>query len=136
MKEGIRRFKEKRNATGALTFLESERDIPFLIKRVYYIYDVKWGEHRGFHAHKELRQYMICVHGSCEVLLEDSGGKRNVRLEEPSEGLYIGPLVWHEMYDFAEGTVLLVLASDYYNEDDYIRDYDSFIKYVKEAELI
>ena len=129
-------FHEKRNDTGTLTFLESERDIPFAIKRVYYVYDVQKGERRGFHAHKELEQYLICVHGSCRVLLEDKDETTTVELNNPSKGLYVGPHVWHEMFDFSDGVVLLVLASDYYDESDYIRDHDVVIQYVKETKNV
>lgn len=134
MEAVVRSFREKRNDTGALTFLESERDVPFAINRVYYVYDVKQGERRGFHAHKKLKQYLICVHGSCKVLLEGKSDTTTVELNEPSKGLYVEPYVWHEMFDFSDGAVLLVLASDYYDESDYIRDYDAFVQYRKEME--
>lgn len=126
-------FCENRNASGALTFLEGERDVPFPIRRVYYIYDVLPGGRRGFHAHKNLEQYLICVSGSCKILLEDASGRQTVALERPREGLYIAPHVWHEMYDFAPGTVLLALASDYYDENDYIRQYEEFCRCMKEV---
>lgn len=124
-------FAERVNATGKLTFLESERDIPFEIRRAYYIYDIAKGERRGFHAHKQLEQYLICVKGECTILLEDSKEKTEVVLNRPNEGLYVGPGVWHEMFDFSEDAVLLVLASDYYDEADYIRSYDEFLKLYK-----
>lgn len=127
------KFNDRRGEKGALTFLEGERDIPFAIKRVYYIYDVAPGERRGFHAHKRLQQYLVCVAGSCKVLMDDAREKAEVVLDDPSEGLYVGPGMWHEMYDFSDGAVLLALASDFYSEDDYIRDYDRFIKYTKEG---
>lgn len=134
METVVKRFHEKRNDTGVLTFLEGERDVPFAINRVYYVYDVKQGERRGFHAHKKLKQYLICVHGSCKVLLEDKNDTIIVELNEPSKGLYVEPYVWHEMFDFSDGAVLLVLASDYYDESDYIRDYNAFVQYLKETE--
>lgn len=117
---------------GLLTFLESERDIPFAVRRVYYIYDLEDGARRGFHAHKTLRQYLICVCGSCEILLDNGAQQATVSLNGPSEGLYVGPNVWHEMYAFSPGAVLLVLASDYYDENDYIRNYDMFLDWIRE----
>ena len=118
------------NMTGELSFLEAEKDIPFPIKRVYYIYNVDPKERRGFHAHKALEQVLICTSGSCKVLCDDGRDKRIFELNDPAMGLYIGKLEWHEMFDFIPGTVLLVLASDYYNESDYIRNYDNFLEYL------
>lgn len=128
----VKRFRGNTNATGSMVFLEGERDIPFPIRRVYYIYGVKGGARRGFHGHKALQQYLIAVSGSCRVLMDDGAQKETVVLNDPAEGLYVGPLVWHEMYDFSEDAVLLVLASGYYDESDYLRDYEAFIQYVKE----
>lgn len=127
-------FQRRDNATGKLTFLESGagKDISFDIRRVYYIYDVAPGERRGFHAHKKLEQYLICIHGSCTILLDDGSKQENIVLNDPSTGLYVGPGMWREMYNFSPGAVLLVLASEYYDEDDYIRDYDMFKSYLKE----
>ena len=133
MTYGSRKFSFEliENNSGKLVFLESCKDIPFEIKRVYYIYGVKKGASRGFHAHKKLEQVYICLNGSCKVLLDDGKDKAEVVLDSPSEGLYFGSRVmWREIYDFSEGAVLLVLASDYYDEEDYIRDYSDFIKYV------
>lgn len=126
-----KRFNTKCSSSGSLTFLEGKRDIPFEVRRIYYIYDLAQGAHRGFHAHKELHQYLICVHGSCEILLDDGAQRETVLLNEPGEGLYVGPAVWREMYAFSPGAVLLVLASEFYDEDDYIRDYDRFLSYAK-----
>lgn len=126
MEEYIKKFMIKRNETGNLTCIEGERDISFLIRRVYYIYNVKSGERRGLHAHKKLEQYLICVSGSCEIMLEDSNGRSFIKLNDPSIGVYIGSMVWHEMFNFTPEAVLLVIASDYYNEADYIRDYEEF----------
>lgn len=130
-------FHRRNNATGRLTFLESgpDRDIPFPIRRVYYIYGVAPGERRGFHAHKKLEQYLICIHGSCMILLDDGAEQQNVLLDDPSTGLYVGPGTWREMYDFSPDAVLLVLASEYYDESDYIREYPGFKDYLKEAQL-
>ena len=124
-------FHKKKSASGSLSFLEAERDIPFNIKRVYYIYDVNSNERRGFHAHKTLQQYLICTHGSCKVLLDNAKEKEILELSDSNIGLYVGPRVWHEMFDFVNEAVLLVLASDYYDENDYIRDYNDFLKYME-----
>ncbi len=117
---------------GQLIAIEELKDVPFEIKRVYYIYDTASGVRRGFHAHKQLEQVLICVHGSCKVLLDDGSISKTVLLDDPSEGLYISNAVWREMYDFSEDAVLLVLASKHYDEADYIRDYDAFLHYVKQ----
>ena len=122
-------FRSHCNETGALTFLEATRDIPFEIKRVYYVYNVEREARRGFHAHRNLEQYLLCVHGSCTILMDDGDEKQEIILSDPGEGLYVGPGVWHEMYNFSPGAVLLVLASDFYDESDYIREYDAFIDY-------
>ena len=120
---------------GQLIALEEMKDIPFKIKRVYYMYDTVEGVRRGFHAHKSLEQILICIHGSCKILLDNGSEKKIVPLEKPYEGLYIANDMWREMYDFSPDAVLMVLASDYYNEEDYIRNYDEFIKFVKEKKL-
>ena len=97
------------------------------------MYDTGEGIHRGFHAHKTLKQILICIHGSCKVLLDNGQEKKIVSLEKPYEGLYISHNMWREMYDFSPDAVLMVLASEYYDESDYIRDYDQFLNSVKEA---
>lgn len=119
---------------GQLVAVEELHDIPFTVRRVYYIYDTLPGVRRGFHAHKQLEQVLVCVHGSCKVLLDDGATKETVLLDKPNEGLYISNAVWREMYDFSGDAVLLVLASNYYDESDYIRDYDIFLRYVKQEE--
>lgn len=116
---------------GQLVALEELKDIPFHVKRVYYMYDTVEGVVRGKHAHKTLEQILVCIHGSCKILLDDGNEKKIVPLEKPYEGLYVANNMWREMYDFSEDAVLLVLASDYYDEADYIRDYDTFLFYVK-----
>lgn len=123
-------FQQHGDNRGQLVALEEFKDIPFEIKRVYYMYDTKEGVRRGFHAHKSLEQILICIHGSCKVLLDNGTEKKQVNLEKPYEGLYVSNDTWREMYDFSSDAVLLVLASDYYNEEDYIRDYDEFLKIV------
>ncbi len=118
------------DARGQLVALEETKEIPFPIKRVYYIYDTLADVRRGFHSHQKLKQLMMCVHGSCKVLLDDGDEKEIVVLDKPYEGIFIESNIWREMYDFSEGAVLLVLASEIYDESDYIRDYDKFLESV------
>lgn len=118
---------------GSLIALENNKDIPFEIKRVYYIFDTKDGVRRGFHAHKHLKQVLVCVKGSCKIHLDNGKGDTSeVILNRTNKGLLIESNIWREMYDFSPDAVLLVLASELYDESDYIRNYDSFIKYMKE----
>ncbi len=119
---------------GQLVAIEAMRDLPFEVKRVYYIYDTLPGVRRGFHAHKCLQQILVCVNGSCKIHLDDGTDTAEVVLDKPYEGLYIANNMWREMYDFTPGAVLLVLASEYYDEADYIRNYADFIKMVKEGQ--
>lgn len=119
---------------GQLIAIEENKDLPFDIKRVYYIYDTLAGVRRGFHAHRNLQQILICVSGSCRIHLDNGHDTAEVTLDKPWEGLYIANDMWREMYDFTPGAVLLVLASEYYDEADYIRDYDAFLKMVQEKE--
>lgn len=119
---------------GQLVALEEFKDIPFEIKRVYYVYDTLAGVIRGHHAHKSLQQILICIHGSCKIRLDNGYEKKIIPLEKPYEGLYVSNLMWREMYDFSEDAVLLVLASELYDEADYIRDYDEFLKFVEKAD--
>ena len=116
---------------GQLVAIEAMKDLPFEVKRVYYIYDTLPGVRRGYHAHLNLQQILLCVNGSCKIHLDNGTDTAEVTLDKPNEGLYISSDMWREMYDFSEGAVLLVLASEYYDEKDYIRDYDAFIKKVK-----
>lgn len=116
---------------GQLVAVEELKDLPFKVKRVYYIYDTKPGVRRGFHAHKNLEQILICVHGSCKIHLDDGCETEEVVLDDPTVGLYISNSMWREMYDFSSDAVLLVLASELYNESDYIRNYDEFLKSVR-----
>lgn len=115
---------------GSLVALEAEKSVPFMIKRVYYIFGTKAGVSRGFHAHKKLQQVAICITGSCRMILDDGQQRNEVLLNSPNKGLVIGDLVWREMHDFSEDCVLLVLASEHYDESDYIRNYDDFIHQV------
>ena len=119
------------NSRGSLVAIESNKNIPFAIERVYYIYDVPEGKRRGYHAHKDLKQLAICLHGSCKFLLDDGKSKQIYTLDTPTKGLYIKGLIWREMFDFSEDCVLLVLASEPYNEEDYIRDYEEFKNIIK-----
>lgn len=123
-------FQPHGDERGQLIALEEHKDIPFSIKRVYYMYDTGKGVRRGYHAHKSLEQILVCIHGSCKVLLDNGEEKKIVLLEKPYEGLYIANTMWREMYDFSADAVLLVLASDFYKEEDYIRDYDEFKKFI------
>ena len=125
-------FQPHGDARGQLVALEEFKDIPFEIKRVYFMYDTLEGVHRGFHAHKALQQILVCVHGSCKILLDNGEEKKVIPLERPYEGLYIANDMWREMYDFSHDAVLMVLASAVYDESDYIRDYDEFLRFVSE----
>ncbi len=124
-------FQPHGDERGQLIALEEYKDIPFSIKRVYYMYATADGVIRGKHAHKNLQQILVCIHGKCKVLLDDGKEKKEVLLEKPYEGLYVANHMWREMYGFSEDAVLLVFASELYDEEDYIRDYEDFIKYVQ-----
>ena len=124
-------FITKGDENGLLIALEENKNIPFEIKRVYYIFDTKEGVKRGFHAHKNLEQVLVCVNGSCEILLDDGKEKSITKLENRNEGLFIEKMVWREMFNFSADCVLMVLASDYYFEDDYIRDYQKFLNLIE-----
>lgn len=127
-------FQQHGDDRGMLVALEEFNDIPFKVKRVYYMYDTKEGVRRGCHAHKNLQQILICIHGSCKILLDNGCEKKIISLEKPYEGLYVSNNMWREMYDFSSDAVLMVLASETYKEEDYIRDYDIFLKMVQEGE--
>lgn len=115
---------------GSLVALEEQKNIPFAIKRVYYLFDTKKNVRRGFHAHKKLKQLAIVLKGSCRFLLDDGKDKVEVLLDNPAQGLYIESFVWREMFDFSDDCVLMVLADAFYDESDYIRDYNKFISAV------
>ncbi len=114
---------------GNLTVIEEGRDIPFDIRRVYYLYDVPGGESRGAHAHRELYQLIIAASGSFTVTLDDGSNKRSFNLKRSYYGLLVVPGIWRDLDDFSSGSVLLCLASEHYDEKDYIRDYDNFLSY-------
>ncbi|MEG3222114.1 FdtA/QdtA family cupin domain-containing protein [Vibrio gigantis] len=116
---------------GNLVALEGNKNIPFSIKRVYYLFDLQSDIPRGFHAHKELVQVAVCVKGHCDILMDDGKNKETVTLDSPDKGLLIDVMQWHEMRNFSEDCVLLVLASNIYDEADYIRSYEQFQNEVK-----
>lgn len=125
------KFKEFADERGNLVSIEQFKNVPFEIKRVYFIYNVDREERRGFHAHKDLQQVLLCISGSCKVLLDNGVEKSEVLLNEKNEGILVENYIWREMFDFSSDAVLMVLASEYYCKEDYIRDYNEFIKYSK-----
>lgn len=112
---------------GNLTVIESQKDIPFEIKRIYYIYDVPGGESRGGHAHKNLEQIIIALSGSFDIKVDDGKERKTFSLNRAYYGLYVPNMIWREIDNFSSGSVCLTLASDYYKESDYIRKYDEFL---------
>jgi len=114
------------DARGNLTFVEGGNHVPFDIKRVYYLYDVPGGAERGGHAHKDLHQLIIALSGAFDIVLDDGREKKRFHLNRSYFGLYVCPMIWREMDNFSSGAVCLVLASNYYDESDYFRDYISF----------
>jgi len=116
---------------GSLISLEENINVPFKIKRVYFIFDTNDGVSRGLHAHKDLKQVVICVKGSCRLVLDDGKSKESIILDSPNKGIYIDNSKWREMHDFSEDCILLVLASKVYDESDYIRHYKDFLKLVE-----
>nr|WP_196780528.1 FdtA/QdtA family cupin domain-containing protein [Roseovarius gahaiensis] len=118
------------DARGNLTFVEGDNHIPFDIKRVYYLYDVPGGSHRGAHAHRNLHQFMIAMSGSFDVTLTDGHEAKTFHLNRSYFGLYICPMMWRYLDNFSSGAVCMVMASARYDEADYIRDYDTFLKEV------
>ena len=117
---------------GSLVSLEGNSSIPFEIKRVYYIFDTKLGVKRGFHAHVNLEQMAIVVKGSCTFILDDGNEREEISLNNPNQGLHIKGLIWREMHDITRDCVILVMASEHYDEVDYIRDYEVFMKKINE----
>jgi dTDP-4-dehydrorhamnose 3,5-epimerase-like enzyme len=115
---------------GMLVALEQDRNVPFEIRRVYYMFATKSGVRRGQHAHRHLNQLVVAVRGSVTMLLDDGGGSREVVLDDPSRGLLLGRMVWRELYDFSADCVLMVLADQVYDSSDYITDYDAFLNEV------
>jgi hypothetical protein len=111
---------------GNLSFIEGGQHIPFEIRRVYYLYDVPGGSDRGSHAHKNLHQFIVAMSGSFDVVLDDGGGRKRFHLNRSYYGLYVCPMMWRDLDNFSSGAVCMVLASEHYDEADYIRDYDEF----------
>ena len=122
-----------RDDRGSLVAVEAGSDVPFAINRVYYLYGTAPGAERGFHAHRTLQQLAVAVSGSCTFLLDDGTRQEEVRLDRPDTGLYIGAMVWREMRDFSPDCVVMVLASERYDERDYIRNRDDFLRHVASA---
>ena len=120
------------NAAGNLTFVESDRHIPFDIKRVYYLYDVPGGAMRGGHAHKALHQLIIAMSGSFDVLLDDGSQRKRFHMNRSYYGLYVCPMIWRELDNVSSGAVCLVLASEMYDESDYFREYSAFLNALRE----
>ncbi len=116
---------------GNISVVENNKEIPFEVKRVYYLYDIPGGESRGSHAHKELSQLIIAASGSFTVTLDDGEVKRSFVLNRPYQGLYVVPGIWRTLDDFSSGSVCMVLASHGYDNNDYIRNYQDFIEYKK-----
>ena len=116
---------------GSLVALEANKTVPFDIKRVYYIFGTQKDVSRGFHAHINLKQVAVCVTGKCRMIVDDGKQRAETWLDSPTKGLFINDLVWREMHDFSDDCLLLVLASEHYDEADYIRNYDKFIETVK-----
>ncbi|MBQ6564371.1 MAG: FdtA/QdtA family cupin domain-containing protein [Clostridiales bacterium] len=131
MKVTTYEFEEHGDDRGILIALEENKNVPFDIRRCYYMYNTQPGVRRGFHAHKSLEQILVCVSGSCKILLDDGQSKETVLLDRPNKGLYIAHNIWREMFDFSDNAVLMVLASKLYDESDYIRSYDEFLQYVQ-----
>ena len=119
---------------GNLTFIENSRHIPFEIRRVYYLYDVPGGSDRGSHAHKSLQQFIVAMSGSFDVVLDDGAVTQRFHLNRSYQGLYVCPMMWRYLDNFSSGAVCMVLASDFYDEADYFRDYDAFMHAVRRAE--
>lgn len=124
----LMKFSDITDKYGHLTPVEGKTDIPFVIKRVYYITRVDQGTTRGYHSHRKLHQVLICLNGSVKIRLKNPREEEIVELNDPAVGLYIGPFIWREMFEFTEGSVLLILASEYYDESDYIRNYDFYLE--------
>lgn len=120
-----------KNRAGNITPIENNNQIPFEVKRIFYLYDIPGGEDRGAHAHKECHQLIVAASGSFEVKLDDGNEKKTVMLNQPNKGLYLPPGIWASEVNFSSGAICLVLASHKYDEKDYIRDYNEFKRIVK-----
>lgn len=119
---------------GSLVALEDKKNVPFPIRRVYYLFNTSKDVRRGFHAHEELKQLVIAVRGSCRFVLDDGKERIEVLLDNPAQGLQVESMIWREMYDFSDDCVLMVLADAHYDESDYIRNYDEFLERVEKSD--
>ena len=124
-------LKKNHREQGNLTVVQNNIEVPFAVKRCYYLYDVPGGEERGGHAHKELQQLIVAASGSFDVILDDGNIKRTISLNRPYYGLLVIPGIWRELNNFSSGSVCLVLASEVYKQEDYIRSYDEFLEWKK-----
>ena len=124
------------NRSGNLTFIEDRMEIPFDVRRLYYLYDVPGGAERGGHAHRKLEQLIVAASGCFDVVLDDGKNRKVVQLNRPYFGLHVVPGIWRELINFSSGAICLVLASEKYDVDDYIRDYDVYLKYTNESSPI
>ena len=124
-------FEEHGDERGILISLEENRNIPFILRRCYFMYNTQPGVSRGFHAHKTLKQVLVCVRGKCKIILDNGREKAEVLLDRPNKGLYLSSRIWRVMTDFSEDAVLMVLADQLYDEADYIRDYDDFLAWIR-----
>jgi dTDP-4-dehydrorhamnose 3,5-epimerase-like enzyme len=131
MKHRLLNLKIMGDERGSLIAFEEAQNVPFDVKRVYCIFNTDVNARRGKHAHKDLKQVLFCPTGSCTILLDDGYKKVEVSLDSPDKGLYIEGTIWREMYKFSPDCVLTVLANDYYNENEYIRNYEEFLKLVR-----
>ncbi len=125
----LHEFFTAEEAQGCLSVGEFEKHIPFIPKRYFLVYGVPQGQSRGQHAHKQCHQFLICVSGSCMVMADDGVRKQEVLLDRPNKGIYLPPLTWGTQHSYSPGAVLLVFASDYYDAQDYIKDYQEFLAY-------
>ena len=121
------------NRAGNITIVEGQKDAPFAVRRIYYLYDIPGGEDRGGHAHKELYQLIVAASGSFNVMLDDGENKKIVMLNRPDYGLMVVPGIWRELFEFSSGAICLVLASQKYDNEDYIRDYAEFNEYCQKT---
>lgn len=125
------RFPTFSSAVGDLSVVEGNQHIPFKIKRIYYLHNVPEGAERGVHAHKNLQQFIIAISGSLTIVIDDGINKKSLTLNDPKQGLYVSPLIWREITDFTKDAVLLVLASEHYDPEDYFHEYSEFLHYLE-----
>lgn len=130
MKISLYEFQKLGDSRGSLVVLEQEKNIPFEIKRVYYMFETKKDIRRGYHAHKKLNQIAVVLKGECKIHLDDGKSTSEVVMNDPTKGLLLEPLVWHEMFEYSSDCILMILADDVYDENDYIRNKDEFYEIV------